>query len=137
MLPLILPCSPSLAWTWIASIDIIDVFHMGLSCLHSYHHISYARRVDIQWALHILLFQLTFDPFDVATWHVFFVIPFLLCPFFYGVVKKNHHEIGIHLCQYMGGDWETLQEEHMIKTFAIAFCKCLESTPNPTPPPPA
>ncbi len=34
----------------------------------------------------------------------------------------------------MGGDWETLQEEHTIKTFALTSHKCLESTLDPTPP---
>jgi hypothetical protein len=42
MLPLTLPRSPpSLTWTWITSIDIIDVFHLGLPCPCWYHHISY------------------------------------------------------------------------------------------------
>jgi hypothetical protein len=35
----------------------------------------------------------------------------------------------------MGGDWEALQEENMIKTLVLAFCKCLELIPNPTPTP--
>ncbi len=30
------------AWAWIASKDIIDVFHLGLSPPCSYHHIPYA-----------------------------------------------------------------------------------------------
>ncbi len=32
---------PSLAWTWIASLDIIGIFHFGLPHPHSYHHIPY------------------------------------------------------------------------------------------------
>jgi hypothetical protein len=34
----------------------------------------------------------------------------------------------------MGGDWETLQEEHTIKTFILVSHICLELIPNPTPP---
>ncbi len=57
VLPLTLPCSPPfLTWTWIAFIDIIDAFHLGLLHLHSYHHIPYVLQVDVQWALHIFLF---------------------------------------------------------------------------------
>jgi hypothetical protein len=57
VLPLILPCSfPFLAWTWIASIDIIDVFHLGLLHFRSCHHIPYVLQVNVQRALHILLF---------------------------------------------------------------------------------
>jgi hypothetical protein len=33
----------------------------------------------------------------------------------------------------MGGNWETLQEEHTIKAFALISCKSLELIPNPTP----
>jgi len=33
----------------------------------------------------------------------------------------------------MGGNWETLQEEHTIKTHTLVFYRCLKSIPNPTP----
>jgi hypothetical protein len=33
----------------------------------------------------------------------------------------------------MGGNWETLQEEHMIKAFILVSHKCLELIPDPTP----
>jgi hypothetical protein len=57
-MPLTLPCfPPPLAWTWITSIDIIDVFHLGLPHPCSYHHIPYALRVDIQQALYIFCFD--------------------------------------------------------------------------------
>jgi hypothetical protein len=36
---------------------------------------------------------------------------------------------------FLGEDWETLQEEHMIRTLALVSYKCLESIPNPIPPP--
>jgi len=49
MLPPILPCSlPSSTWTWIASIDIIDAFNLGLFDPRSYHHVPYALRVDVE-----------------------------------------------------------------------------------------
>jgi hypothetical protein len=32
----------------------------------------------------------------------------------------------------MGGNWEALHDEHIIRTLALASCKCLESIPNPT-----
>ncbi len=51
-----LPCSPpSSTWTWIASINIVDVFHLGLPCPHSYQHIMYTLRIDVQWAFYIPL----------------------------------------------------------------------------------
>jgi hypothetical protein len=37
------------------------------------------------------------------------------------------------LCQHMGGNWETLQGEHMIRTFVLNCCKCLDSTSYSTP----
>ncbi len=101
---MILPCfPPSSTWTWIAFVDIINVFHMGLSCPHSYHHIPYVCRVDIQWVLHIFLSQLTFDLFDVTTWQIFllFLSSCLSFPLWGG--EKTHQEIGVHSCQYMGG----------------------------------
>jgi hypothetical protein len=67
---------PSSTWTWIASIDIIDIFHLGLSRPHSYHHIPCVLQVDVQWALHIHLSLLMFNFFDVIIWH-FFIISFL------------------------------------------------------------
>jgi hypothetical protein len=36
---------PSSTWTWIASLDIINVFHLGLPHPHSYQHIPYVLRV--------------------------------------------------------------------------------------------
>jgi len=44
-------------------------------------------------------------------------------------------KVQLFLRRYMGGDWEALQEEHMIRTLALAFRKCLELIPIPTPPP--
>jgi len=32
----------------------------------------------------------------------------------------------------MGGNWEALHDEHIIRTIALASCKRLESIPNPT-----
>jgi len=67
MLPSTLPCfPPSSTWTWIASINIIDVFHLGLPHPRLYHHIPYSLRVDVQQALHIPLSQLTLDLSDIC-----------------------------------------------------------------------
>jgi len=69
-----LPCFPPFStWTWIASIHIIDVFHLGLLHPHSYQHILYVLRVDVQWALHIPLSQLTSNPSDIVILHVFLI----------------------------------------------------------------
>jgi hypothetical protein len=109
MLPLILPCSlSSLTWTWIASIDIIDVFHLSLPCRHSYHHILYTLRVDVQWTLHIPLYRLTSNPFDVVVWHVFLLFPSWCLSFLSRGGEKGHQKIHVHLRQYMGGNWDTL-----------------------------
>ncbi len=75
MLPLTLPCSPLFsALTWIASIDIINAFHLGLYHPCSYRHIPYAFRIDVQQTLHIHLFLLTFDHSDITTWHFFVIL---------------------------------------------------------------
>ncbi len=54
---------------------------------HSYHHIPYAFQIDVQQALHIPLFRLTFDPSNIASWH-FFCYSFLgVCHFLHRVGK--------------------------------------------------
>jgi hypothetical protein len=40
-----------LAWTSIASLDIIDAYHLGLRCPCLYHYISYAFHVKVQCVL--------------------------------------------------------------------------------------
>jgi hypothetical protein len=67
MLLALLFSPPFSAWTWIASLDIIDVFHLGLPHLRSYHHIPYAFRVKVQCALQILLIQSIIDPSKITT----------------------------------------------------------------------
>jgi len=133
MLPPTLPCSPSSTWTWIASINIIDDFHLGLPCPHSYIHISYTFQIDIQRALHIPLSKLASDLSNVVTWHFFYYSLFNVCPFFHKVVKKATKKFAV---VYIN-TWVALQENHTIKTFALAFCKCLQLIPNQTPPPSA
>jgi hypothetical protein len=73
-MPLTLQTSPlSLAWTRIASLNIIEVFHLGLRRPHSYRHISYVFRVKVQHVLRIPLIWLVVDSSDIATWHAFLV----------------------------------------------------------------
>jgi hypothetical protein len=55
------------AWTWIASLDIINSFHLGLPRPRSYHHIPYVVHVEVQCALHIPLVWLVVNPFDITT----------------------------------------------------------------------
>jgi hypothetical protein len=66
-----LSSSPHLAWTWIASLNIIDVFHLGLPCPRSYHHIPYVFRVKVQHALCIPLVRLAIRPSNTTIWHAF------------------------------------------------------------------
>jgi hypothetical protein len=60
---------PFSTWTWITSLDIIDVFYFGLPHPCSYHHIPYVFHVEVQLALWIPVVQLVVNPFDIATWH--------------------------------------------------------------------
>ncbi len=53
-------------WTWIASLNIIDVFHLCLPNPCSYHHIRYALCVEVQHVLHIPLAQLVVNPFNIV-----------------------------------------------------------------------
>jgi hypothetical protein len=59
------------AWTCIPSLNIINVFHLGLPCPHSYHHIPCVLYVKVQCALHIFLARLIVNPFDIVAWHAF------------------------------------------------------------------
>jgi len=45
MLLTLLFSHPSLTWTWITSLDIMNVFHLGLPHPRSYHHIPYVLHV--------------------------------------------------------------------------------------------
>ncbi len=66
-----LSSSPPSTQTWITTLDIIDDFHLGLPCPHSYHHIPYVLLVKVQHTLHILLTRLVVNPSNIATWHAF------------------------------------------------------------------
>jgi hypothetical protein len=66
-MPSALPSShPSLAWTWITSLDTIDAFHLGLPRPCSYYHIPYVFHVEVQCALCIHLIWLVINPFDIV-----------------------------------------------------------------------
>jgi hypothetical protein len=62
---------PPSAWTWIASLYIIDAFHFNLLHIHSYRHTSYVFYGEVQCALRILLVWLVVNPFDIINWHAF------------------------------------------------------------------
>ncbi len=81
---------------------------MGLPRPHSYQHILYALRVDVQWALHIPLFRLTSNPSNVVALHVFLLFLFWCLSFPPQGGEKGHQEICVCLHQYMGGNYETL-----------------------------
>jgi hypothetical protein len=87
-------------WTWIASLDIINVFHLGLPHPHSYHHIPYVICVEVQHGLHIPLTRLAIDQFDITTWHVFlfFHSPFLVFFFSSQGGEKGHQKTRTCLC---------------------------------------
>jgi cytochrome b561 len=55
----------------------------------------------------------------------FFVIPILGFILSSTSGEKGHQKIHICLCWYMGGDLETLHEEHAIRAFALASHRCL------------
>jgi hypothetical protein len=63
----------------------------------------------------------------------FFLFPFWCLCFLPQGGEKGHQETWAHLHWHVGGNWETLQKEHMIKTHVLASHMCLESIPNPTP----
>jgi hypothetical protein len=56
----------SSAWAWIASLDIIDVFHIGLPRPYSYHQIPYVFGVKVQCVLRIPLVWLVVNPFNIT-----------------------------------------------------------------------
>jgi hypothetical protein len=49
--------------------------------------------------------------------------------------EKGYQETHICLHQYMGGNWDALQEEHTIRMFTLAFRRHLELILDHTPPP--
>jgi hypothetical protein len=71
MLSTLLSFLPPSAWTWIASLYIIDAFHFSLLHIHSYHHTSYVFNGEVQCALRIPLIWLVVNPFDIRDWHAF------------------------------------------------------------------
>jgi hypothetical protein len=47
----------------------------------------------------------------------------------------GHQKTNTHLHRYMGGDWETLQEEQTIRAHAMVSQRSSTMAPDPTPPP--
>ncbi len=137
LVPSTLSSSPLLTWTWIVLLDIINVFHLSLACPHSYHHIPHPLRVKVQCVLRILLVQLVVDPSNITTWHAFLLFHSWCLSFLPRSGEKGHHKTHTHLHWYMVGDWETLQEEHTIKTHALAYQRSSKMALNPIPPPSA
>jgi len=39
--------SPSLAWTWVSTLDVIKSFHLDLCRLHLYNHIPFTLQCDV------------------------------------------------------------------------------------------
>jgi hypothetical protein len=89
---------PSLTWTWIALLDVIDDFHLGLPHLHSYHHIPYVFCVKVQHALHILLIWLVMNPSNVVAWHAFLLFHFWCLSFPPRGGEKGNQDMRTHLC---------------------------------------
>lgn len=99
---------PSSTCVWITFIDIINAFHLGSPYPHSYHHIPYFLRVDVQHAFHIPLVHMVTNSFVIATWHAFLFFP-SWCLFFSSQGdEKGHQEIHIYFNWYTTSDWETL-----------------------------
>ncbi len=100
--------------------NIIDAFHLGLSCPYSYHYISYALCVEVQRVLHIPLAQLAINPFNIATWHAFLLFHSWCLSFLLWGGEKGHQETYNYLHWYMARHLETLEKEHTIKVEALA-----------------
>jgi hypothetical protein len=114
-MPLVISSSPPSTWTWIASLDIINVFHLSLPHPRSYDHIPYVICVEVQHVLHILLTWLAINPFDITTWHAFVLFHSWCLSFLPWGGEKAYQEMHACLCRYMVKDWDTLQEEHTIR----------------------
>ncbi len=97
-MPLALPSSPPfLTWTWITSLDIIDVFHLGLPRPHSYHHIPYVLHVKVQHDLCIPLARLIVDPSNIVIWHAFLLFHSWCLSFPPRGGEKGHQKMRAHL----------------------------------------
>jgi hypothetical protein len=99
-----LSSSPHSAWTWIESLNIIDVFHLGLPCPCSYHHIPYVLRVKVQHALCIPLVRLAVRPFNITTWHAFLFFHSWCLSFLPQGGEKGDQKTCAHLRRYVAGD---------------------------------
>ncbi len=85
-------------------------------------------------ALHIPLFRLASDLFDVVAWHVFLLFFSQCLSFPPRGGEKGQQETPTRLHQYVGGNWEALQEEHTTRTFTLTFHKCSNLILNLIPP---
>jgi hypothetical protein len=94
----------SLAWTWIASLDIIDVFHLCLPRPCSYHHIPYVFHVEVQRALCLLVVQLVINPSNITTWHAILLFNSWCLSILPWGGYKGHQDTHTHLCWYIAGD---------------------------------
>jgi hypothetical protein len=66
---------PTLAWTWISSLDVLGSFHINFRCFQLYNHIPITLQHNVQGAFCFALGKLTQDPYDVATWHLLLLLP--------------------------------------------------------------
>jgi hypothetical protein len=84
-------------------------FSFGFTSFSFIPHIPYAFQVNVQQVLHILLFWLTFDPSNIATWHFFCYSLLGVCPFLHGVVRKTIKRF-VFAC---ANTWVVIGKHHM------------------------
>ncbi len=109
-IPSFTPNPLALTWFWVLALDVIGSFHIGFHHLQLYNHIPTGLQHDIQMALCFPLNKLAHDPYDVTTWHLFFLLPkwcFIL-PLWRHATK--HEETNIQLKCYLACNWETCKK---------------------------
>jgi hypothetical protein len=64
-----------LAWAWVLTLDVLGSFHLGFCHPQLYNCIPTTLQRDVQMAFCFPLDKLAQDPYDVATWHLFLLLP--------------------------------------------------------------
>ncbi len=62
-------------WAWVSTLNVFKFFHFGFRRSQLFNHIPTILQRDVQVAFHFPLNKLAQNRYDVACWHLFFMLP--------------------------------------------------------------
>jgi hypothetical protein len=62
-------------WAWVSTLNVFKSFHFGFYCYQLFNRIPTILQRDVQVPFHFPLNKLAQNRYDVACWHLFFMLP--------------------------------------------------------------